>query len=385
MIPIAGQPVPPLGRNEDLGKPAPVGTPGPAAARSPERTLRRLFLMLFLRGRSSRGLQKETAPKSVGSKLALTLVFYALFGLFALFFHGQPVFALSVYLHGMTFVFLGMFIAASAGEVLFNKEEADILLHRPVTPSALLRAKVGVLVEVSLWLAGAFNFTGFIVGVGARDGGWSFPFVHAASTGLEALFATGCVVLTYQVCLRWFGRERLDGLMTTTQVFVAIAAVLAGQLMPRMMGGFGDKMTVGVKSWWVALLPPAWFAGLDDSLAGSGARGSWALAGWGVAATAVVLWLAFGTLARDYGAGLQNLGETTTPQRRGRARRRWIDRAVAMPPLRWWLRDSVSRAGFLLTAAYLLRDRDVKLWVGWCLVLTRNVGERNHLLSYRRP
>ena len=119
--------------------------------------MRRLFLTLFLRGRSSRGLQKDSAPKSVGSKLALTLVFYALFGLFALFFHGQPVFALSVYLHGMTFVFLGMFIAASAGEVLFNKEEADILLHRPVTASALLRAKVGVLVEVSLWLAGAFN------------------------------------------------------------------------------------------------------------------------------------------------------------------------------------------------------------------------------------
>jgi hypothetical protein len=333
------------------------------AARSPERTLRRLFLTLFLRGRSSRGLQKETTPKSVGSKLALTLVFYALFGLFALFFRGQPVFALSVYLHGMTFVFLGMFIAASAGEVLFNKEEADILLHRPVTPSALLRAKVGVLVEVSLWLAGAFNLAGFVVGVGARDGGWSFPFVHALSTCLEALFCTGCVVLTYQVCLRWFGRERLDGLMTTTQVFVAIAAMLAGQLMPRMIGVSAGKMTLGAVSWWVCLLPPAWFAGLNDAIMGSGAGRSWALAACGVAATAVVLWLAFGTLARDYGTGLQTLNEASNPRRRGRARRRWIDVAVAMPPLRWWLRDSVSRASFLLTAAYLLRDRDVKLRV----------------------
>jgi ABC-2 type transport system permease protein len=32
-----------------------------------------------------------------------------------------------------------------------------------------------------------------------------------------------------------------------------------------------------------------------------------------------------------------------------------------MPPLCWWLRDSISRASFLLTAAYLVRDRDVKL------------------------
>ena len=48
------------------------------------------------------------------------------------------------------------------GELLFNKEEADILLHRPVTPSALLWAKIGVLLRVSLWLAGAFNLASFV-------------------------------------------------------------------------------------------------------------------------------------------------------------------------------------------------------------------------------
>ena len=244
MNPTAGQSIPPAPSSEGLRKQAVGGTRGAAVAASPERTLRRLFLTLFLRGRSARGLRKENTPNSVGSKLALTLVFYALFGLFALFFKGQPVFALSVYLHGMTFVFLGLFIAASAGEVLFNKEEADILLHRPVTPRALLRAKIGVLVQVSLWLAGAFNLGGFIVGVGARDGGWSFPVVHAISTSLEALFCTGCVVLSYQVCLRWFGRERLEGLMTATQVLVAVGAVLAGQLVPRMFMGVGGQTGV---------------------------------------------------------------------------------------------------------------------------------------------
>ena len=192
-----------------------------AKAPSPERTLRRLFLTLFLRGRGARGLRKESAPKSVGTKLAWTLVFYALFGLFALGFIRQPVFALAVYLHAMTFIFLGMFVAASAGEVLFNKEEADILLHRPVTPRALLQAKIGVLVQVSLWLAAAFNLGGFIAGVFARDGGWLFPLAHALSTVLEALFCTGCVVLTYQLCLRWFGRERLEGLMTTRTLIAA--------------------------------------------------------------------------------------------------------------------------------------------------------------------
>jgi hypothetical protein len=210
MNPTAGPSAPPVLPHEPASKQAADASRRAAAAPSPERTLRRLFLTLFLRGRSSRGLRKETAPKSVGSKLALTLGFYTLFGLVALCFKGQPVFALAVYLHGMTFVFLGMFVAASAGEVLFNKEEADILLHRPVTARALLWAKVGVLVQVSLWLAVAFNLGGFVVGVWAIDGGWTFPFVHAISTSIEALFCTGCVVLTYQVCLRWWLRDSVS-------------------------------------------------------------------------------------------------------------------------------------------------------------------------------
>jgi ABC-2 type transport system permease protein len=280
----------------------------------------------------------------------------------ALAFIGQPVFALSLYLHAMTLVFLGMFMAASSGEVLFNKEEADILLHRPVTPRVLLWAKIGVLVRVSLWLAGAFNLAGFFVGVGASDGGWLFPLTHVVSTVLEALFCAGSVVVVYQLCLRWFGRERLDGLMTMAHVVVAVVAVLAGQI-PQLIGRFNGKFSFNFHSWWVYLLPPAWFAGLDDSIAGSRSVTSAMLAVAGMVATGAVLWLAFEKLARDYEMGLQIMGEAPSAKRPLGARRRWLDRLAGRPPLRWWLRDPVSRASFLLVAAYLFRDRDVKLRV----------------------
>jgi hypothetical protein len=324
--------------------------------------LHKLFLMLFLRGRSARGLRKEGAPQSVRSKLGLVLGVYAFIGCFALVFIGQPVFAMSLYLHAMTLVFLGMFMAASCGEVLFNKEESDILLHRPVTPRVLLWAKIGVLLRVSLWLAAAFNLAGFFAGIGAKDGGWLFPPAHVISTVLEALFCAGSVVLVYQLCLRWFGRERLEGLMTMAQVLVAVLAVLAGQI-PQLIGRMGGKLHFDFHSWWVGLLPPAWFAGLDDSIAGSRSATSAFLAVMGLAATAVVLWLAFGKLAQDYETGLQTMGEASAPKNPRGARRRWIDTLAGRPPLRWWLRDPVSRASFLLVAAYLLRDRDVKLRV----------------------
>jgi ABC-2 type transport system permease protein len=327
---------------------------------SPEKVLRKLFLTLFLRGRGARGLRKNSAPKSVFQKLALTLFFYFAVGCMALAFKRQPVFALAIYMHAMTFVFLGMFVASSAGEILFNKEEGDILLHRPIEPKTLLWAKIRVLVEVSLWLAGAFNLVGLFVGYFGA-GGWRFPIAHIISTTLEALFCTGCIVLVYQLCLRWFGRERLEGLMTTAQVFVAVAAVLSGQILPRLVFRVDHVLNVTQTSWWINFLPPAWFAGFDDAFAGSGLMQSWLLAALAVFVTAIILWTAFEKLAGSYETGLQALNETVSARPKNRGKRRWLDQIVNVPPMSWWLRDPVTRASFLLVAAYLMRDRDVKL------------------------
>jgi hypothetical protein len=327
----------------------------------PAATLRRLFLTLFLRGRGARGLRRQSAPKSIGRKLGFILGIYALVGCLALLFLHQSVFALGVYLHAMTFMFLGMFVAASSGEILFNKEEADILLHRPIEPRTLLWAKVRVLVEVSLWLGGAFNLAGLFVGLAASDGGWRFPIAHAISTTLEAMFCTGSVILVYQICLSCFGRGRLEGLMTTAQVVVSVAAILGGQILPRLIFHGASITRLGMHSWWIGLLPPAWFAGLDDALAGSGARNSWLLALLAAGATAGVLGLAFGRLARSYEAGLRSLNESSSPRVPGRGGRRWLNMLANSSPLHWGFHDSVACASFVLTGAYLFRDRDVKL------------------------
>lgn len=337
--------------------------PSRMSAPAPGKALRRLFLTLFLRGRGARGLSQKSAPTSVGQKLLLTLLLYAAIGCTSFPIARQGVFGLAVYLHAMTFMFLGMFVASSAGEILFNKEEADILLHRPVDARTLLWSKVRVLVEVSLWLAGAFNVAGFFAGLICPDGGWRFPIAHAVSTALEALFCGSCVVLVYQLCLRWFGRERLEGLMTTTQVAVSIAVVASSQILPRVVSHLGHFLTPSKSSWWIGLLPPAWFAGFDDALAGSGAFISWIMGAIGVSVTLAILLLAFGKLARDYETGLQAMSETVSKRKPARAGRRWIERLVDTPPLRWWMREPVSRAAFLLTAAYLIRDRETKLRV----------------------
>jgi hypothetical protein len=148
--------------------------------------------------------------------------------------------------------------------------------------------------------------------------------------------------------------------MTTVQVIVAMAAVLGGQIAPRLMGQSFDNFQDVAKSWWIVLLPPAWFAGLDDAIAGQHSLVSILLGIAGILATGTTVFLAFGKLAQDYETSLQVLGETTSPRNPIRIRR-YLSWLANKTPLRWWLRDSVSRASFVLTTAYLLRDRETKL------------------------
>jgi ABC-2 type transport system permease protein len=324
-------------------------------------TLQRLYLTLFLRGRSSRGLKKDKAPQSVGTKLWGTLAIYGLIGLLAVPFSFEGSFVLSFYLHGMSLLFLGMFIAASAGEILFNKDEAEILLHRPVNSRTLLWAKVGVLVRVSLWITCAFNIAGMIAGSVVTNGSPWFAPVHFLTTCLTSLFCTGSVVLLYQLCLRWFGRERLDNLMTTAQVLLAIMMVAGSQLIPQLMSGMRGAIDPVAGKSWLFLLPPAWFAALDEALLGRGTEATLVMAGAGVLITGVVLALAFGRMARTYEEGLQTLAESQPRKARSSGDKRVLDRLMDGPLLRWLLREPITRASFRLTAAYLFRDRDMKL------------------------
>ena len=341
-----------------------VAEPQPVIANvstvSPEKTLRRLFLLVFMRGQSARGLTKESAPRSLLDKMLLILLVYGAMGLFSLFLVTQKVLVQSVFLHAMTFMAVGMFVATSSGEALFNKEESEILMHRPVTPQMLLRAKAAVLIQVSLYLALAINFVGFFAGLTASDGSWLYPFAHALSTLEEALFCTAVVVLAYQFCLRFFGKERLDGIMTTMQVLVVLCAFIGSQVLPRAIIGT-HGLSVNFDAWWIKVLPPAWFASLDDAIAGGRSGTSWLLAGVGLVVCGLALWAAFGKLAAVYETGSQTLNEGPSARPEQRVRFSRLKRLTELPPLSWVLRDIVSRASFLLVAAYMARDRDVKL------------------------
>ena len=333
-----------------------------AASPSPEKVLRRMFWKLLFRGRAAQQMQSHRTKKQIS--MGATLLFYALFGLVpCMMAFTMDALTFASLLHGFTFMLASLTLATSSGTMLFMKEEAEILLHRPVTPQQLLRAKAFVLVAFALTLAFSLNLAGLIVGMWSKGSSWRFFPAHVLTTVLLMMFSTGCIVLVYNLCLKWFGRDKLDNLLTTLQTIVSVLMMVSSQLLPRVMGSEAMHHFTAVKGWALAL-PPVWFGALDALLSGAS---PWSVVAWpaslAVFSTAAALWLGFGKLSAAYGEGLMALNESSSSVNStdSKPKNRWLPKLLQASPFRWWLRDPVERHAFLLTSAYMARDREIKL------------------------
>lgn len=343
------------------------GTAAPRAGRtgeaeppaSVERILRQLFWRLLLRGR----VATKDGKKPSGLGLKAIVAIYVLIGAMApLGLRNMGPLPFATMMHGLTLMFASLSLAAGVGQMLFVREEAEILLHRPIRPEQLLRAKVHVLVVYSVLLAMALNLIGWVVAAFFQGFGWRWLLAHGLSTTLLMVASAAGTVLVYQLCLRWFGRERLDNLLATLQALLAIVMAFGSQMVPRLAGNKNFAGFTEVDGL-LLLAPPAWFGAFDAWLCGAMSTTSALLpVGLALGLTALVAWLAFGLLARSFGQGLMALHEGSAIERERTADRR-LGAIVAAWPLRWWLRDPVERQGFVLASAYLLRDRETKVKV----------------------
>lgn len=323
-----------------------------------ERILRQLFWTLLVRGRTA-PQEGQGTKKSLGIKGTCAL--YVLFGLMPALSASRmaPAVFASV-LHGFTMMFAALTLASSAGSMLFAREEAEILLHRPVPAAHLLRAKAYVLLRYAMILAVSLNLTGLVAGMFVEGLSWLWLPVHLLTTTLLMVFATAVIVLTYNLCLRWFGRERLDNLLAIVQILMTVVLIAGSQLAPRLMMEKGLGTTNDV-SGWSLLLPPVWFGVLDAALCGAVPWSSvWLPVSLAIVGTAICTWLAFGLLASSYGEGLASVLEGSE-RRVASVRGRRLARIMQWGPLRKWLRDPLQRHGFVLASAYLSRDRETKM------------------------
>jgi ABC-2 type transport system permease protein len=324
------------------------------------RALLRCYWRLSSRGKLTQtiGRRRPDKPRS----LLLLVVMYTFMGLMTgtIAFAKVDVFTFGIVVHGMTFMIVGMGISAEAGDVLFNANENDVLVHRPIHPSTLLLAKALNLLAFAMILALALNLFPTVFGlaaVGARP--W-YPAVHLFTVALLGAFSAASVVCVYGLIVRFLDREKFDNFAAWSQVGMSILFAVGFQIVPRLMEKFQGVSLESYVAYFVPV-PPAWFAAMDAAAAGSTASPSvLALAAIGLAATAFLAWIAIGKLAPSYGEGLAKLAESRARKAEPRRVSAGAGRARS-PFLRWWLRDPIERTAFRLAAAYMRRDREVKL------------------------
>ena len=323
------------------------------------RVLLKCYFRLSTRGRVTQSMSRGGKPRSLYFVLGM-YVFMGLMNGLMLQAIQLDVFTFTVMLHSMTFFVVGMALTAESGDILFNVNESDVFVHRPIHPRTLLLAKSLNLIGFALLLALALNLFPMFLGLAANGAQPWFPLVHLISITLLCVFCAAMVVCTYGLVIKFFDREKFDNFAAWSQVGMSIVFIVGYQVVPRLLRQF-DRLTLEPYARYLLPLPPAWFAGIDSWAAGNRmVAGTLPLAVAGLLVTAALAYIAIGRLAPSYGEGLTRLSETKTrAPKRSRARPR--STSIRNPILRWWLRDPVERWSFRLAAVYMRRDRDTKL------------------------
>src|SRR5262245_12643597 len=320
--------------------------------------LLKCYWRLSARGRVARSMGRGGKSRGLRFVIVMYLFVGLMNGLLALWTK-LDLFTYTVLVHSMTFFVVGMAVTSESGDILFNTNESDVLVHRPVHPLTLLLAKSINLIAFTLILAGALNVFPMFFGLAASGAQAWFPVVHLISMILLCVFCAAAVICTYGLIIRYLDREKFDNFAACSQVIMSILFVGGYQVVPRLLDRFQGLSLVPFAQY-LFPLPPAWFAGIDSFVAGDQSAVFGALGVLGLLLTGLLAWIAIGKLAPSYGEGLARLSETRTATKDSEAVSSRTP-AISNPILRWWLRDPVERTSFRLAAAYMRRDRDVKL------------------------
>jgi len=330
------------------------------------RALLRAYFRMSLRGRAVRAFYRRK-PSKLGGAIAMVLLYAsmgAVAGLGATGSHDP--FSFALVMHSITFVMLGMSLAAESGDLLFNLPEHDVLAHMPLAPRTMLLAKAASLMGFALLLGLALNLPPMFLGLRVTGMRWTFPLVHLGAVVLLVAFTTATIVFTYGLVGRFVDRNRFGSVAAWSQAGLSAAFLGFSQVLAHLL----ELPRFRLDRAYALVYPPAWFAALDVLGAAAPPPRAVPLSLLAVAATLGLGWMAVARLAPGYAGALAQLGEAPTLRARPA---RLSGEGTPGGLVGWWLRNPAERAAFRLTAVYLRRDRETKTRLypslGFCLLL----------------
>jgi hypothetical protein len=315
------------------------------------RALLAAYLRMSLRGKSA-GTFFRAGSGTWRGTIALVLVYTAIGTAGALGASGsRSPFSYALVMHTITFVMLGMSLAAESGDLLFHRAEHEVLGQLPLAPRTLLVAKAASLMGFALLLAFSINLPAVLLGVRVEWLPASFAAAHLGAVVLLTAFVAAILVFSYGLVVRFVDRERFDNVAAWSQAGLSAAFLALSQGLAHLV----ELPILRLDAPFCLVFPPAWFAALEVLGPGQDFSRAAVLSLLGVSSTAVLAGVAVTRLAPSYSEALARLGEARAPRTAPASASR-PDGVLA----RWWLPDPVERAAFRLAAAYMRRDREVK-------------------------
>ena len=308
--------------------------------------------------RDFRGHSGATGKNRRVPPIVRSVIFYGLMGsLMAVNLVSRVTpFAFSLLLISYSMVMMAFAVILEFGQSIVHPGDADILLPRPIHPRTLFFAKLCHLLFYIILIGTALCLVPAIMASMIQNTSWTFPIVFFVVANLANLATASFIVLVYTGLSMMMRTGRFKSIMTFVQIFLMFVIFFTYQLIPRLNV---EWLGEGVSGKFLWVLPPAWFAGLIESITFPSTPSHLRLAILGCGATILLFGFALRRISRVYTRLIQK--QEIEAESRLKAARPKEQRAISVRGPRFsFFRSSDAQAGFYLTSRILRRDRFVK-------------------------
>jgi hypothetical protein len=294
---------------------------------------------------------------NVNSSFIGVMVIYGIFGLFfSYIIYVIPSFLISMTIyHSYLILMVSLTLVSDFSSVLLDTSDNTIILPRPVNSKTLLAARVTHIVIYLTQITIALSL-GALVAAFIKFG-WLIGILLMITTFLSLLFALILTNGLYLVLMRFTSEEKLKNIINYFQIAMTFLMMGANQILPRLMSEDFLADSSFVLTWWAALIPPMWMAGLLDIFYSTKidlVHIVCALFAIGFSVVAAFLMSKF--FSSTFSEKLADLGTTNA------AVQPKLDRSRFAFGLRNIITEQgMERASFDLVSAALARDRKLKL------------------------
>ncbi|MFB6319502.1 hypothetical protein [Saccharicrinis sp. FJH54] len=209
--------------------------------------------------------RKQPSSLNTSQKRKMTfgkqLLFYGLFGIFTgmIFIQTKDViFGFTIY-YSILIVMLTTILLTEFSSVIFDEDENDIYLPRPVSSRTLLLTRLAHVQTYMGLIGGAMSVPGLIIIILTQGGLMVLGMI--ISVVIASWMALLFCMLLFQVLSKFISGERFKDTLNYLQIGIAILIMGGYQLLPRMFEVISPDQAIMSDSWWTYLVPTIWLAG----------------------------------------------------------------------------------------------------------------------------